>query len=872
MDDSLQTYFSRHPLLFRLLLIGLALIVAVGKVVEVVGIFTSPTDENLFQDTPDGVRIVQVVPGGASDQAGIRVGDILIAINDQTFSNAREANRILKQTKPGDVINYTIRRNNTVLSLKVTIARVGIDWAILLSLFVMGATLTVGLFVGLLRPQFKGAQLFSLSLILLSPLFAITGVGKGGYGGILWWVALFLGVPLSLHAALYYPRPSSQLSSQWRFVQAAYLTGVVVGAVLIILQPAFLMFVAAIAAYGAGLSLLQRAILLRHDADTRRAQRWIWRAMLFLALSYPLGWVLFSLYGREFLYLLLLSVVVPVASFYSVTKYRFFGITRIMKRGLTYNIALAALIFLTSVLFLNLIAFLAGLDFEHHISVKFTPVSVKIFIDQNNPAGNKEGERFLYILFGAIMSVGFWLVMREGKLALDRWFHRQQYDYKRALTELSEIFAEKITTSELAESLCTDIMKYMQLKGVAIFLRHQSKYRVVSAKGSCEKLASRDAADLYSVGIELTLPSPLSELLLPSDPSLLKGLQDANVQLLVPLIIKNKQIGMILLAEKRSEEIYKEDDLHFIESLAKQAAVAFENARLNKEASDKRRLRRELEFAQKVQQELLPREIPTCTDLQIAATYLSAGEVGGDYYDLLYDNTDSSKPRYITALVGDVAGKGISAAMYMSRVQGIVRTLYQSGVTAPKDLLEKVNAVLFSRDLRRSFVTMICARFDTQEKTLSLVRAGHLPMIWYSSREHTVRVVKPSGIAIGLDHSERFANLLHTETIRYDDGDIFAFFSDGVTEAKNSADEEFGMERLMELIERHKSAAASDVLTSVEGALIDFVGNRDQFDDITLLIIKAVPMPASPEPKIDTRDSFVTEAENSPSNFTVHDH
>lgn len=863
MDDSLQTYFSRRPLLFRLLLVSFALIVAVGKIAEVVGIFTSPTDENLFQDTPEGVRIVQVVPGGASDQAGIRVGDILTAINDQPFANAREANRILKQTKPGDVINYTIRRENTVLSLKVTIARVGIDWAILLSLFVMGATLIVALFVGLLRPQVKGAQLFSFSLILLSPLFVITGVGKGGYGGILWWIALFLGVPLTLHAALYYPRPSLRLSLQRRFVHAACFTALLAGVALSLLQPPFLIFIATIVVYGVVLSLLQREILLRHDADTRKAQRWIWRAMLLLALSYPLGWMLFSLYGRAFLYLLLLSVAVPVAYFYSVTKYRLFGITRIMKRGLTYNIALAALIFLTSVLFLNLIAFLAGLDFEHQISVKFTPMSVKIFIDQSNPAGHKEGERFLYILFGAIMSVGFWFIMREGKLALDRWFHRQEYDYKRALTELSEIFAEKITTSELAESLCTDIMKYMQLKGVAIFLRHQNKYRVVSAKGSCEKLAARDAADLYSIGIELMLPSPLSELLLPSDPSLLKGLQDADVQLLVPLIIKNKQIGMILLAEKRSEEIYKEDDLHFIESLAKQAAVAFENARLNKEASDKRRLRRELEFAQKVQQELLPRGIPTCADLQIAPTYLSAGEVGGDYYDLLYDTTTDSpnKPRYITALVGDVAGKGISAAMYMSRVQGIVRTLYQSGLTAPKDLLEKVNMVLFSRDLRRSFVTMICARFDTQEKTLSLVRAGHLPMIWYSSRERTVRIVKPSGIAIGLDHSERFANLLHTETICYDDGDIFAFFSDGVTEAKNTSDEEFGIERLTELIERNQSSSASDVLACIEGALIDFVGNRDQFDDITLLIIKAVPTPTSPEPKIGSHDSFAAAAE-----------
>lgn len=859
----MDNLFSRHTLLFRILLVGLALLIATGKIIEVVSIFTSPTDENLFQDTQDGVRIMQVMPGGASDQAGIRVGDILTAINEQSFANAREANVILKQTKPGDVITYTVRRGDEVLSLKVTIARVGINWAILLSLFVMGATLVVGLFVGMLRPSLKCAQLFSLALVLMSPLFVITGVGKSGYGGVLWWISLFFALPMMLHAGLHYPRPSSLQSTQLRFVRAAYFIGSATGLMLILVKPSLLIAIGTISIYGASLAMLQREILLRHDAETRKVQRWIWRALSVVAITYPLGWLLFSFYGREFLYLLLLSVVVPVACFYSVTKYRLFGITRIMKRGLTYNVALTVLIFATGVLFINLVAILVSLDFAHQISVKFTPVSVKVFIDQSNPAGNREGERFLYILFGVALSAGFGLIMRRVKSTLDRWFHRQQYDYKRALTELSEIFAEKITAPDLAESLCHDIMTYMQLKGVAIFLRYQNKYRLMSAKGSCEVLATRDAAGLSLIGSELMFPIPLSELLAPNEPHFLKGLQEAEVQLLVPLVIKNKQIGIILLAEKRSEEIYREDDVHFIESLAKQAAVAFENARLNKEASDKRRLRRELEFAKKVQQELLPPGTLASADLQIAHSYISAGEVGGDYYDLLYD-IDPEQPnklRYFTALVGDVAGKGISAAMHMARVQGIVRTLYQSGVTDPKELLEKVNTVLFSRDLRRSFVTMICGRFDTQEKTLSLVRAGHLPLIWYSSRDQAMHIVKPSGIAIGLDAGERFAHLLQTETIHYDEGDIFACFSDGVTEAKNAADEEFGIERLMDLIKRNKSFTAADMRSAIEGALIDFVGNRDQFDDITLLIIKADPMLPTPTPEHSRHNALADTAE-----------
>lgn len=861
MDTTPKTYLP--PTVFRLLLLVMAVVVVVGKTTEVIGIFTSPTDENLFQDTPEGVRIMHVTPGGASDQAGIRVGDILTAINNQSFQNAREANAILKQTKPGDVISYVIRRGGETLVLNVTIARVGIDWAILLSLSVMAIAVLVALFVGLLRPQVKGAQLLSLSLLLLSPVFVITGLGKGGLGGMLWWTGMFLGVPLSLQAALHYPAPKRQHPAQIRAVQAAYFLSISVWLALVLVRPAALIFIGVSSIYAASIAMLAREIVLRHDADMRRSQQWIWRAFAVFAVSYHAGWLLFVLFGREFLYVLLLSVAVPVAYFYSITKYRFFGITRIMKRGITYNIALAALILLITVLAFNVIAFLVSLHFEHQISVKFSPVSIKIFIDQHNPAGNKEGERFLYVVFGIALTLTSWLLLREGKRMLDKWFYRQEYNYKRALTELSEILAEKITTPELAEALCKEITKYMQLKGAAIFLLEKERYQLVSAEGSCMSLRRLDAAFLRFHELDIQFPQPISEFLSPTDAEALRPLQEAEVQLVVPLLIKHKPVGMILLAEKRSEEIYKEDDVHFIDSLAKQAAIAFENARLNKEASEKRRLKRELEFAQKVQQELLPRVpegAPIAANLRVATAYLSVGEVGGDYYDVLQEkSSDADELESVTVLVGDVAGKGISAAMYMSRVQGIVRTLYHSGVRSPQALLERLNTMLFSRDLRRAFVTMICARFNPKEHVLNVVRAGHLPMIWYSARDRKAHIVKPSGIAIGLDAGETFKRSLQTETIHYAEHDIFAFFSDGVTEAKNRAGEEFGMERLIALVEQYASYSAIDLRAAIEGALIDFVGNTDRFDDITLLIIKAEPVPAATEYKNGIRTATSAE-------------
>jgi len=859
MNATMTNLSSKYPTAFKAVLLFLALYIAAAKIGNVVSIFTSPTDENVFQDSKDGVKVISIVPDGASERAGMEIGDVILSINNQAFQNAKEANAILKQTKPGDYITYVVQRGNDQLTLNVLIARVGIDWAILLSLGVMLATIAVGISVGVAKPEQQGAQMLAGSLVALAPAFAITGVGGSGVIGGLWWMSMFFGLPFAVHASLYFPKQSKNFKKQLALVRAFYIVGAATCVGLLafdVTRTPLAMWNCAYLSIAIGILY---GIKRLQEPDIQKAQRWIFYALIVFGVSNGTGWWLYNEFGKVALYVLLLAAVVPAAYFYSITKYRFFGITRIVKRSLSYHVTNAAIMFFLIVAFINVVSWLTRLEWTTPVGVRFTTMSIQIFTGSENPAANKIGERFIFILFGIGVMWAFKLLSEKVRDLLDAYFHRRKYNYRDALSEISEVLAEKITVSELAESITDEIIELMQLKGAAICLAVRNGYRLETAKGSCAVLTADDAEELYRRGSELLLPVPIVDLLLPNEMPLdarnqMSRIQEAGVQLVAPLVIKDKSIGIILLAEKRSEETYKEDDVKFIESVARQAAVAFENARLNKEESEKRRLKRELEFARKVQQEILPQEIPAMKGLVVAGSYIAAGEVGGDYYDVILESSRHAKPslaQHLTVLVGDVAGKGISAAMYMARVQGIMRTLNYGGTLSPKALLEQANAVLFSRDMRRSFVTMFCGQFDTEQKTLVVARAGHLPMLWYSTADDRWHIVKPSGMGIGLDAGERFANALAEEKLCYREGDVFIFFSDGVTEAKNSNGDEFGMERLLELIERDKHQPASEMLGRIENALIDFVGNAEQHDDITLLIVKAEPVEVRPENSID---------------------
>jgi serine phosphatase RsbU (regulator of sigma subunit) len=255
---------------------------------------------------------------------------------------------------------------------------------------------------------------------------------------------------------------------------------------------------------------------------------------------------------------------------------------------------------------------------------------------------------------------------------------------------------------------------------------------------------------------------------------------------------------------------------------------------LLREQADKERLEEELRIARKIQMSLLPQGTVTLPGLRIAALCLPAAEVGGDYYDLL-----PLSPTRMGVLVADVSGKGTSAALYMAELKGLVLSLSRI-YDSPARLLGEANRILAANMDPRSFITMTYAVVDTERRTMTYARAGHNPLIHLSGG--VTRVLTPAGLGLGMDRGDRFEEILEEAVVPLEAGDVFLFFTDGLSEAMNGSSELFGERRLRDVLERVIATESDEV--ELKDRILDeirrFVGDAAQHDDMTMVILKVV--------------------------------
>ena len=255
---------------------------------------------------------------------------------------------------------------------------------------------------------------------------------------------------------------------------------------------------------------------------------------------------------------------------------------------------------------------------------------------------------------------------------------------------------------------------------------------------------------------------------------------------------------------------------------------------LLREQAEKERLEEELRIARQIQMSLLPAQgSVTLPGIRIAALCLPAAEVGGDYYDLL----PLSDTR-LGVLVADVSGKGTSAALYMAELKGLVLSLsriYES----PAKLLIEANRILAANMDSRSFITMTYAVVDTALGVMRYARAGHNPIIHLEAASGRTRVLVPQGLGLGMDRGERFEEILEEAVVPLRKGDLFLFFTDGLSEAMNERSELFGESRLRQIVEGAAEGLSSEEIKErILGEIRGFVGDAAPHDDMTLVVLK----------------------------------
>lgn len=298
-----------------------------------------------------------------------------------------------------------------------------------------------------------------------------------------------------------------------------------------------------------------------------------------------------------------------------------------------------------------------------------------------------------------------------------------------------------------------------------------------------------------------------------------------------PLYIQDKQIASIALLKDVNDGFSKEM-IEIIRTFVNQASISIENYRLMEEAIINERYKEELKIAKRVQDSLIPKKLYSNDDLEISGFSMAAAEVGGDYFDT-YKMDDTR----LAIIVGDVSGKGTSAAFHMSQMKGIFQSLVQLNLSA-KDFIVKANNALSGCLDRTSFITTIYFIIDSETKKFEFSRAGHCPTLYYSAKDKKVSYLEDHGLGLGILRDSQFKNFVEANEIKYSSGDILFLYTDGITEAKNGKNEEFGYDRLKQFLEKHTFYSAEYIKEEILKTLYDFCGSSNLEDDITTLIVK----------------------------------
>jgi len=299
----------------------------------------------------------------------------------------------------------------------------------------------------------------------------------------------------------------------------------------------------------------------------------------------------------------------------------------------------------------------------------------------------------------------------------------------------------------------------------------------------------------------------------------------------IPLLSGEQVMGM-LFAVKNIDYGFLADDRVLLSMFANNAAIAIENSRLVKESLEKEKYEQELKIAHEAQMKLLPTRMPEVANLNVEAICITANEVGGDYYDFI--NFKSNK---LGVIVGDVSGKGAEAAFYMAEAKGIIESLSKVYLS-PRKLLIEANKILFHALDKRTFISLLYGIFDFNKQIFHFCRAGHCPLIYWSVKEEEIFLIEPPGLALGLDEGDNFEKILVEEKIKYRNGDLLIFYTDGVTEARNQEQEEFEEERLCDVIVENCQKDAVGIKNAVLEKIKEFVGDQSQHDDLTMVILK----------------------------------
>ncbi len=423
---------------------------------------------------------------------------------------------------------------------------------------------------------------------------------------------------------------------------------------------------------------------------------------------------------------------------------------------------------------------------------------------------------------------------------VDKRFFRESYSAELVLSELSDHVRTIVEPKQLLRIVVDRVSESLHIEKAAALM-------VVGNPSSLAYFHGYSTLPDFSFSPQSTIVRELEEKKAPIrvdmdaigpsiSPGELRELLQLGAEVLLPLSGREQLLGFLSLGAKRSEEPFTNNDLRLLKSVAVQTGLALENAQLmaavTEEVALRERLNREVEIAREVQERLFPQRLPLIEGLDYSGACRPAQGVGGDYYDFLALPSGG-----LGIAIGDVSGKGISAALLMASLEASLRAEAARASEYLPDLVSNINRLIYEASNINRYATFFYGEYAPARREFTYVNAGHNPPMLFRGRgTNVVTRLTTGGIVVGLFEAVSYQQ----EAVTLEAGDILVAFTDGITEAMDHAQAEFGEERLIDTVKACNDMRSTELLAHIMQATDAFTSGAKQHDDMTLIVILAV--------------------------------
>ena len=845
LKSLLLKYRSKLIVILSLLLIGMALV----SIYFTLEVRVTSNDECLWESkkiSKDSTAIFFdfVKVEGVAWNAGIRDGDQLLEIDEKTLHNTIEAMYILNKFESGDYADYKYMRDGEIFTTKVYIKKL-IQFDHLAGSLSALFWMIIGFIVLTAKPDGKIHKLFYLigllsvltTLDILIPMY--TGFLKfiQDYEiiailiGCLWLIGICF-IPFMINYFFWnFPNPFKFAERGW-VKKSIFIIPTILSILSILLAVltfrevidgmVFRSFIQVITYFiiVADVTALIALIIQYRRIKSKEKGKPI--LLMLVAVTFGLA---VNLYTRqiapaladtffnspEYYTPIILVIIVPLVFAYSIFKYQLMDVSVVVKNTIIYGtatVSVAAIYFF--------VIYVAGQSISSFLGVENQGIIAGIF----------------FIIFALV----FQSTKDRFQDFLTKRFYPEQFASQKVLIDLSNELSTVVGLDNILQLMKKTFIDALKIKtfGILVMDKDGNLSLVDSVGMSNEQCVITESRivqflkDKYLITKYPSIEQVDFKTVLPDQKA--ERLISEGVYTIIPMLVKTKIVGLLLFGLKHSGSHFAGKDLELLWAAANQAAISIENARLYKTEVEKQKIERDLDLARKIQQGLLPQCIPDMNGLDICGEMIPAMQVGGDYYDLI--QISDSK---LFVVVGDVSGKGLSASLYMTKLQTMIK-LSCSDDKSPKEILIDINKRIYTEMDKSWFVTITLALFDLEKRTLTFCRAGHMPVL--QATNGTVQSFRTQGLGVGLERGIVFEKSLIEEEVKLSPGQIYAFFTDGITEAMNERNELFGDENLNSILKNKTKVRSADIVNEIWHSIKTFRGEAEVNDDMTMVVVK----------------------------------